>query len=50
MGAPIPEAKAAWDALTDGKKRNIIFTAGRVKNLDLQVRKTRDMLLGGAVR
>ena len=61
LGAPIPEAiqvyldqdseaKAAWDALTDGKKRNIIFTAGRVKNQDLQVRKTRDILLGGAVR
>lgn len=38
------EAQATYDALTDGKKRNLIFTINRVKNIDLQVKKALAML------
>lgn len=34
-----PAAKAVYDTLTDGKKRSLIFSIQKVKNMDLQVQK-----------
>lgn len=34
-----PGLKAIYDTLTDGKKRTLIYTINRVKNVDLQVQK-----------
>ncbi len=34
-----PEGKAYFDQLTPGKKRNLIYIVGKVKNVDSQLRK-----------
>jgi len=34
-----PAAKAVYDTLTEGKKRSLIFSIQKVKNMDLQVQK-----------
>ena len=39
-----PTAKTTYDQLTDGKKRSLIFTIQKVKNVDLQVEKIRAFL------
>jgi len=33
------EAQAIYEAITDGKKRNLIHTMNRVKNIDLKIEK-----------
>lgn len=40
-----PDAKAIYDTLTDGRKRTLIFSISRVKNIDLQVQRITDFLL-----
>lgn len=40
-----PDAKAIYDTLTDGRKRTLVFSISRVKNIDLQVQKITDFLL-----
>jgi len=40
-----PEAKAIYDTLTDGRKRTLIFSISRVKNIDLQIQKITDFLV-----
>ena len=40
-----PDAKAIYDTLTDGRKRTLIFTIARVKNIDIQIQKITDFLL-----
>ena len=40
-----PEAQAIYNTFTDGKKRTLIFTINRVKNIDLQIQKITDFLL-----
>jgi hypothetical protein len=40
-----PDAKAIYDTLTDGRKRTLIFSFSRVKNIDLQIQKITDFLL-----
>ena len=55
LGVEVPEvlevllaqdegAKAVYEALTDGKKRNLIHTMNRVKNIDLKVEKALKIL------
>ena len=56
LGVEVPEvlevflsqdsgAKAIYDTFTDGKKRTLIFSISRVKNIDLQIQKITDFLL-----
>lgn len=51
LGVPVPEvlqvliaqdelARQRYEALTDGKKRSLIFSIQKIKDLDLQVSKT----------
>lgn len=40
-----PDAKDIYDTLTDGRKRTLIFSINRVKNIDLQIQKITDFLL-----
>ena len=40
-----PEAQTIYDTFTDGKKRTLIFSISRVKNIDLQVQRITDFLL-----
>lgn len=40
-----PDAKAIYDTLTDGRKRTLIISISRVKNIDLQIQKITDFLL-----
>lgn len=40
-----PEAEAIYDTFTDGRKRTLIFSINRIKNIDLQVQKITDFLL-----
>lgn len=45
------ELKGKFDALTDGKRRSIIHQISRIKNLDLQVARTIELINdGGAAR
>jgi len=37
-------ASHIWENLTDGKKRSLIYSTGKIKNLDLAVEKTIDFL------
>lgn len=39
------EANQIYETLTDGKKRSLIFSILRVKNIDIQLRKIREFLL-----
>lgn len=39
------EAKEIFDSLTDGKKRTLIFAIGRIKSIDIQLRKIREFLI-----
>lgn len=61
LGVDIPEvltvfleqdqdAKAIYDTLTDGKKRSLIFSIGRVKSIDIQLRKIREFLVEAQLR
>ena len=38
------EVKAIFEKLSDGKKRTLIFSISRVKNIDLQVKKILDFI------
>lgn len=40
-----PDAKEIYDTLTDGRKRTLIFSISRIKNIDLQIQKITDFLL-----
>jgi hypothetical protein len=40
-----PDAADIYDTFTDGKKRTLIFSISRIKNIDLQIQKIRDFLL-----
>lgn len=55
LGVEIPEIltvlleqendlKLIFDKLTDGKKRSLIFSFYKIKNIDLQIKKIRDFL------
>jgi hypothetical protein len=39
-----PEGKKWFDQLTPGKKRNLIYIAGQVKNMDLRIQRSMVML------
>lgn len=39
-----PEAKVIFDALTDGKKRSLIYSFAKIKDIDKQVRNIMDFL------
>lgn len=39
-----PDSKEVYDKLTDGKKRSLIYSIQRVKNIDLQVQKILEFL------
>ncbi|MEM6632071.1 MAG: DUF1905 domain-containing protein [Bacteroidota bacterium] len=41
-----PQLKDIYDSLTDGKKRSLIFSINKVKNMDLQVEKILKFLEG----
>jgi uncharacterized protein YdeI (YjbR/CyaY-like superfamily) len=36
--------KETFDSLTDGKKRSLIFTIQKVKDIDKQIEKVNDLL------
>lgn len=40
-----PELKNVYDQLTDGKKRSLIFSFYKIKNIDLQLKKIRAFLV-----
>ncbi len=40
-----PEAKEVYDTLTDGRKRTLIFSIARVKNIDKQIEKITEFLI-----
>ena len=57
LGVEVPEVldvllvqddqlKAIYDKLTDGKKRSLIYSINKVKNVDLQVEKITTFLMG----
>ena len=61
LGVKIPEVlqvlmeqdesvKAVFDRLTDGKKRSLIYSIHKIKDIDLQVKKTYTFINGQALR
>ena len=55
LGVAIPEMlevllsqdnglNAMWNELTDGKKRSVIYAVNRIKNVDLQVRRSIELI------
>jgi len=61
LGVAVPEvlqvllgqddlAQKRWDALTDGKKRSLIYSIQRVKDIDKQVKMSLDFLETEALR
>ncbi|MEL6593345.1 MAG: YdeI/OmpD-associated family protein, partial [Bacteroidota bacterium] len=39
-----PEAKQIYDQITDGKKRSLIYTIMKIKDIDKQIQTTLDFL------